>query len=138
MTKATPSVPNSMVRRLECSAYHYQTSEPAGLIFGTSSSQPTTSWSTTNVVEWASVDSGGAYTGYSNISTDAVSTFDGVPSTVNNSWVNSSVITRRFLYGGDVNVDGNPSDPYVAIEFVMLGFGSQPYPFIDEVTIAIY
>jgi hypothetical protein len=137
LTKETPVVPDATVRHMELSTRHFQTYSPGGLIFGTSSSQPSYNWASgTTDIEWASVESSGNFTGYNTNSADVQSTFDDVPDTLN-AWVREGSIFKT--YGGDLNVDGNPDDPYVAIEFVKLNtHGTQPYIFIDEIAICIY
>ena len=140
MTKQTPSVPNAPVRWLECSSFYYGGNSPNGLIFGTCSVQPTLNWTIPTELEWASVASTGGFTGYNSISQDVASTFDGAPSTVNNAWIQPDWPAVNFVFGGDVNMDGNSNDQYVAMEYVRLQDVQfpQPYPYVDDIAIMLY
>ena len=136
ITKETPSVPDSTVRELTIGVYHFQTYSPTGLIIGTSSSGEAHNFVTSNI-EWSSCYSTGDYYPYNTNSSDCVNWFDDVPSGQNNAWIYTS-ISRNRLYGGDCNAEGDPDDPYVVVEYAKSTAGSQPYPNVDELAIAIY
>ena len=59
------------------------------------------------------------------------------PVGANNAWSYPGWNETYHLCGGDMNIDGNPSDNYVAIEMVNMN-PWQPYFMMDEVAIVIY
>jgi len=139
LVKQTPTVPNSTVRFLDFSLYIYQMFAPQGMILGTCPYAPGLNWTTTQDLEWASAKSTDGYWGYNTDSEDAKAQFGDVPNGTFNAWINGFTSDRRKLVGGDVNINANPTDPYVGIEWIKLdSYAVQQYPFIDEMAIAVY
>ena len=137
LTKETPVVPDSSVRFLECSInFNVNAGFEDEILFGTCSTQPSYGWASPAQLEWSSVYSSGGYTGYNIDSPDVRTFFDNVPAG-NNSWRFSSGL-QAYLFGGDLNLDGNPTDPYVAIEFLHLDEPVGTTAEIDEIAIVIY
>ncbi|MCD6216980.1 hypothetical protein J7L05_03850 [bacterium] len=137
ITKQTWDVPDSDVRHLECSIYFdVEDGFQDEMFFGTCSTQPTYGWVTPSELEWSSVESTGDFTAYNLDSEDIRTFFDDVP-TGNNSWRFSSD-PHTYLWGGDLNLDGDPLDSYIAIQFLHLDEPTGTTARIDEIAIVIY
>lgn len=137
ITKLTYDVPDSDVRYLECSIYfNVEDTFEDEMIFGTCSTQPSYGWMNPSELEWSSVESGGDFTAYNLDNEDVRSFFDDVPAG-NNSWRFASE-PHTYLWGSDLNLDGNPFDAYAAIQFLHTDTPTGTTAQLDEIAIVIY
>jgi hypothetical protein len=137
--KQTPIVPDSSVRWVEFEMYAWQMHCDDGMSLGTSASHTFHNYDLQNF-DWAPSASTGNYSAYNYHSNDTETWLGGVQPGVNNCWhTNCSYLTGNYtLYGGDCNVGGDPSDPYVGIEYLHITIEGQPYPMLDELAVVVY
>jgi hypothetical protein len=137
MTKETPVIPNSSVRFVEFGGRIWQINYGQGIILGTIDVQPYHNFTNTTDFEWADAEHVSPYYGYTVNSAEIASWAGDVATDRNNSWAYPGWDTAYHVCGGDVNIDGDPSDPYVGIELYN-NEPYQPYFMMDEVSIMIY
>ena len=153
-TPVPSTMPNITVRRLDFvtvsrGQFDYG-SESGGIIIGTCPSKPVDLWSNPEILDWAQADNTTPFDEYQANNQAFVSEafdispFNDVPTSGSNSWYffsgdGSWNYSDKRLRGGDVNAQGNPNDPWVAIESCHSNSTTNnPETILDEISIAIY
>jgi hypothetical protein len=149
MVKRTPTVPNAPVRFLDfpLQAWNSNNTNPlvGGVIIGTCSIQPGTSWSTPIDFHWAKASNEAPFVGYNNDQDEFLLTlFDGVDTT--EPWCFKALsfyaepIITGMRIGGDVNLTADPNDPYVGFAAAKEAYTLWDHDnwFSDDLAIMIY
>ena len=149
MVKRTPTVPDAPVRFLDfpLQAWNSNYTNPVvgGVIIGTCSIQPGTSWSTPIDFHWAKASTEAPFVGYNNDQDEFLLTlFDGVDTT--EPWCFKALsfyaepIITGMRIGGDVNLTADPSDPFVGFACAKSAYTLWDHDnwFSDDLAIMIY